>query len=363
MEYKTIIKKQIFENEKKAKDLHKIKSQLEQECRSYEQQLHKESVENFENKMTLEKTRVFTELNTERYERDSGLLNKYKERKIAEETGIRESRESANKDYLGMEELQRYIKEGEQYKKEIEEMHCELQYLSIKIKELEDATEYLEEKKDELDDQKKATEEQNEELEKTWKAKEEANKKRLIGKLQKDKNPQIKELIAKEEEQTENNENFSTKLREEKEKLDILQDELVQLKETLFITTQKYEETLKKVEVQREELDQKREIIEEKQKSVNTKLKDVEQMRKINNFEQEKNKAYEKKNAALKAKLQFIESKYDYTSSAKSIQIDYLKNLIETNLNVNTTVEEFKTKLAVIKKEIQNSEAMKSMIM
>jgi hypothetical protein len=106
-------------------------------------------------------------------------------------------------------------------------MHSELQFLSIRIKELEDATYFLEEKKDELDQQKKAIDEQNEELEKTKKAKEEANKKRLLAKLNRDKTVEVKELIIKEEQQVEYNDDFSNKLREEKEKLDILQEETV----------------------------------------------------------------------------------------------------------------------------------------
>ena len=55
--------------------------------------------------------------------------------------------------------------------------------------------------KEKLDDAKKRTDEANEELEKQLRAKEEANHKRLLAKLQRDKNPEIKDLIAKEEAQ------------------------------------------------------------------------------------------------------------------------------------------------------------------
>lgn len=80
-------------------------------------------------------------------------------------------------------------------------MHVEHTFLNIKIKELDDACEYLQQTKENLDEQKKATDEANEELEKQNKAKEEANKKRLIAKLQRDRNPEIKDLIQKEETQ------------------------------------------------------------------------------------------------------------------------------------------------------------------
>jgi hypothetical protein len=65
---------------------------------------------------------------------------------------------------------------------------------------MEDNTDFLTDQKERFDDEKKLTDEQNEDLERQLKAKEEANQKRLIAKLTRDKNPDIKELIAKEEE-------------------------------------------------------------------------------------------------------------------------------------------------------------------
>ena len=92
---------------------------------------------------------------------------------------------------------------------------------------MEAATEFLQQTKEELDEQKKITDEQNEELEKSLKAKEEANQKRLIAKIQRDKNPEIKDLLQKEEAQIQSNDDFSNKFRGEKEKLDSLIDETI----------------------------------------------------------------------------------------------------------------------------------------
>jgi uncharacterized protein involved in exopolysaccharide biosynthesis len=128
------------------------------------------------------------------------------------------------------------ITEANKYKDEIEDMHTEHEHLNIKIKEMADGTEYLQEKKESLDHDKKTRDEENEELEKQLKAKEEANLKRLLAKLQRDKNPEIKDLIAKEEAQSDVNEDFASKFRVEKEKHDTLLDELVQLRENLKLT-------------------------------------------------------------------------------------------------------------------------------
>ena len=196
-------------------------------------------------------------------------------------------------------------------------MHVKHEHLNIRIKEMADGTEYLQEKKDQLDHDKKTRDEENEELEKQLKAKEEANLKRLLAKLQRDKNPEIKDLIAKEEAQTDVNEDFSNKFRVEREKHDTLLDELVQLKENLKLTHEKFEKTEEKIKVQTDDITALKEKIDGKQKEVNARLKVVEEARKVNLAEKEKNRKLQKVNNALRTKLEFIEQKYDYTSNAK----------------------------------------------
>jgi hypothetical protein len=101
--------------------------------------------------------------------------------------------------------------------------------------------------------------------------------------------------------------------------------------------------------------------IDAKQAEVNANVKAVEEARKLNLYEDEKNRKYAKANAALKAKLDFIETKYDYTSSAKNMSLEDFKDLMNSNSNVNTTMDGFANKLGGIQKEIQQMEAMKNM--
>ena len=96
------------------------------------------------------------------------------------------------------------------------------------------------------------------------KAKEEANLKRLIAKIQRDKNPDIKDLIAKEEAQRESNEDFSNKFREEKEKLDTLIDDTVQLVETLRLLKENFAVTEANIKEQTKELGELKTTIDEK---------------------------------------------------------------------------------------------------
>ena len=172
---------------------------------------------------------------------------------------------------MGMQDLQNLINEMTKWKKEIENMHVDLQSKQIQIKMREDGTEMLQEKRELLDEQKKQKEEENEDLEKQSKAKEEAAKKRHIAKLQRDKNPEVKDLNAKEEEQTEANEDFRNKFRNETEKTSKLLDELIQIKENLRLTKILKEETIKKNAEEEKEIKDLTVVINDKQ-AVVTKL-------------------------------------------------------------------------------------------
>lgn len=260
-----------------------------------------------------------------------------------------------------MKELQDFITEENTYRENIENMHVELQFLNIRIKELDDGVEYLQGKKEDLDEAKKATDEQNEDLEKQLKAKEEANQKRLIAKLQRDKNPDIKDLIVKEETQQELNDDFGNKCREETDKHSELLDKLIEIREELRLKKLLFEETKFSNDQTDAQLAELKTVNDTKQADVNARVKRVEEARKTNLFEEERNRKLNKIHAAHKAKLNFIEESYDYTSQAKAMSVNDFRELMESNTNFNASMGPFTGKLDGIKKEIQTLEAMKSM--
>ena len=112
------------------------------------------------------------------------------------------------------------------------------------------------------------------------------------------------------------------------------------------------EETKAKIEVQTEQLGEVTGIIDTKQADVNERLKRVEEARKLNLFEDEKNRRLRKINAARIAKMDFIEEKYDYTSKAKTMSLADFKELMESNLGVNTSLTPFTGKLEAVQSEI-----------
>ena len=99
-------------------------------------------------------------------------------------------------------------------------MDVKRDWMQLTIDELETALETLEDKKTDLDKNKKELISSIDDLERQVKAKEEAALKRLVAKLQRDKNPKIKELIQKFEDCTQANEETSHHLKEEIEKHD-----------------------------------------------------------------------------------------------------------------------------------------------
>ena len=67
----------------------------------------------------------------------------------------------------------------------------------------------------------------NEDMEKQLKAKVETNAKRMIANINRNKNPEVKDLEANQSTQIEHNEEFSSKYGMERAKHDELKDELI----------------------------------------------------------------------------------------------------------------------------------------
>lgn len=83
-EYEDTNKKISFNKDKDYKDTHKIRIDLEQDCRKLEDDHQKEANDNFENKMTIDKDKGIEELGTKRFERDLKLQTAFRDFKTEE---------------------------------------------------------------------------------------------------------------------------------------------------------------------------------------------------------------------------------------------------------------------------------------
>ena len=291
--------------------------------------------------MILNQGKVRDEYAGLRHDRDMKLITANYDQVQYDLAKIKAAKDAADQVHQGKADLQALIKDEIKYRKDIEEFHSEHQRLLIKVKVLEDANAFLEEKKEELEKEKRQTEEANEELLKKKTEKEDNNQKRLIAKITREKNQVIRELVQKEDNQGDQNEEFSRKYNEEFGKLDDLLDGLTHLHEQRRLADDKEKTTREKIADYRKLIDELKAMIDTKQQNVDALLEKVKIEREVNVDEEERNRKLQKANTALKAKLEFIETRYDYTSSAKNMSIQDFKELIESNLNVNGTLTGF----------------------
>lgn len=215
-------------------------------------------------------------------------------------------------------------------------MGIKLEMMQIAVKELEDVTDMLAEKKEELIEAKKAAEIKNEELKKEAATKEELAQKRIQTKLNRDKNVEVKELIAQEETAVQHNQELVSKLGDEKKKYESLLDEKLEIDEKLIISTKAFEETKEKIIAQDKIIEEFKAKIEAQTKVTDELTHKIDEEKKINRVEEEKFRKLAQMNAALKAKLQFIESKYDFTTNVNVLNSDDFKSLMNTNEMVRT---------------------------
>ena len=191
----------------------------------------------------MDKERHFEELGKKRHDLEVKLLADLLAAKDKETKDFKAARQQVEAQFLANAELQKSLAEGADLRNTIEIASIKLDMLQIQVKEFEDVTEYLNGKKDELLEAKKAAEIKNEELKKELAAKEEIAAKRLQAKLTRDKNVEVKELIAQEETAVAHNNELFAKLEEEKKKYEGLLDEKLEVDERLLLATKAFEET------------------------------------------------------------------------------------------------------------------------
>mmetsp|Transcript_35258 Transcript_35258/g.34263 ORF Transcript_35258/g.34263 Transcript_35258/m.34263 type:complete len:294 (+) Transcript_35258:767-1648(+) len=289
-----------------------------------------------------------------------GLNKNLIEKKEEEIKWFKGEREKVERDFLGRAEYQESLKKEMDLRKQIEEANVTLQLLNIQVKELEDATDYYNEKKDEAQEDKKIADMKNEELRKEMATKEEIAAKRLQAKLNRDKNADVKELIAQEETVMQHNVELAGQLAEEIKKFDTLQDEKLDIEEQLRLANLDYENKKKKIEDQEAAIKSIKDDIGQQTIIVDGLNVQVEEEKKIQKFEKgDRHRKLAQMNAALKAKLHFISTNYDFTTNVKVLNTEDFRQLINSNDYVNKTVSEFVGKLDVVKDEVMKYEAQR----
>lgn len=184
------------------------------------------------------------------------------------------------------------------------------------------------------------------------KSQEEIAYKRLQAKLKRDMSADIRELIANLEMIQENNKEIDGKLRSEKENFDKLLNEKTNAEEDLELREKELEQDTKTVEEQEALLRDLKAAIEKEQAEVDAVSARVEEAKKVNKTEEERNRHLQQTYTAFAAKKEFIEAKYDYTGHANDLNLDIFKKVMETNMEVNDTVNTFMGKVTDVKNDV-----------
>lgn len=164
-----------------------------------ENELNRETEENYINKMTIIKDKEFEEVGDTRHKIDTTLEEELIQAKDDEIKRLKAEREQVHIKEKANEDLQKLRVEAIELIDKIDDGHVKHEILNIQVRELEDSTQFLNDKKEELIEEKKNAEIKNEELIRELRAKEEINEKKMQAKLARDKNPEWKELIARQE--------------------------------------------------------------------------------------------------------------------------------------------------------------------
>jgi hypothetical protein len=128
-----------------------------------------------------------------------------------------------------------------------------------------------------------------------------------------------------------NNEEVSSKLREEREKYDTLLAGRIEIDEKLRLKVEKKAEDESVVTAQELKLKELKELIEADEKLSSEQNLAIEEARKINKLEEDRNRELNQRFAALTAQLSFIEENYDSKSAVKGVSLDVFKTVLETN--------------------------------
>ena len=203
-------------------------------------------------------------------------------------------------------------------------------------------------------EEKKIAQEKLEENKNKRKADEDTERKRLINRLKRELSEKVKDLMANLELVQENNKEIEQKLQTEIEGYDKLLKEKMYAEYDLELKTAELKEDTEIVKEQEDLIKQLDEAIAKEQAEVEALTTKVDKARIVNRKEDDDFREIILKQTSLRAKKDFIETEYEgYTTNVDEMGVQVFKNIIDTNLEVNKTVEQFSSELEVTKTEVK----------
>jgi hypothetical protein len=269
-----------------------------------------------------------------------------------------EVREKINTLIAKAESVPNYQEEQEnniKFKQQIEELKDKALKLNTEAECAELVNNYLIKKKKDVINERKKYIDLNIELKHEIEAKTTLNDTRIQKKVREANSEEIQEITEKLNETNQKVQDLENKIKKEIQKIHNFTKEIIKINIQLNHRHEVEKDLQNEIKKHKDELDELKKTYESSYNE-SDKLRDQIGKEKTDyNLLKNRNKLLLEENAAVNSKYEYITKNYDFTTHLKRISMEDLKNLAQSNILVNNTIDTFVDKVGPFKtKNFQN---------
>ena len=284
------------------------------------------------------------------FDADVKLIDDLAEIKGQELSEIKEKINALNEKAQSIPGYKEEEENNAKYKEKIEELKEQYLKLNADAECAELVNNYLIKKKEDVINERKKYIDLNIELKHEIEAKITLNDNRIQKKVREANSEEIAEMKLKLEETNQKVADLENKIQREIKKIHDLTKQIIKTNIQTKHRQEVQDDVLKNIEKHREELEELKKTYESLDNESDS-LKDKLGKEKTDNeLLKNRNKLLLEENAAVTSKYEFITKNYDFTTHLKRISMEDLKNLEQSNVIVNNTIDTFVDKVGAFKR-------------
>ena len=301
-------------------------------------------------KYTIETGEKIGKMTQDDFDADVKLIDDLAEIKGQELSEIKEKINALNEKAQSIPGYKEEEENNAKYKEQIEELKEKYLKLNTDAECAELVNNYLIKKKEDVINERKKYIDLNIELKHEIEAKITLNDNRIQKKVREANSEEIAEMKLKLEETNQKVADLENKIQREIKKIHDLTKQIIKTNIQTQHRQEVQDEVLKSIEKHREELEELKKTYESLDNESDS-LKDKLGKEKTDNeLLKNRNKLLQEENAAVTSKYEFITKNYDFTTHLKRISMEDLKNLEQSNVIVNNTIDTFVDKVGAFKR-------------
>ena len=284
------------------------------------------------------------------FDADVKLIDDLAEIKGQELSEVKEKINALNEKAKSIPGYKEEEENNAKYKEQIEELKEKYLKLNTDAECAELVNNYLIKKKEDVINERKKYIDLNIELKHEIEAKITLNDNRIQKKVREANSEEIAEMKLKLEETNQKVADLENKIQREIKKIHDLTKQIIKTNIQTQHRQEVQDKVLKDIEKHREELEELKKTYESLDNESDS-LKDKLGKEKTDNeLLKNRNKLLQEENAAVTSKYDFITKNYDFTTHLKRISMEDLKNLEQSNVLVNNTIDTFVDKVGAFKR-------------